>query len=90
MSTIHSHIFLFVNFLFIAEELKLVFTHISLADKGNWECEDTTGAKAKKDFDLRVLGKYCLNTDNSQLIDRITKRLNNWNEIKLKRYTYQG
>ncbi|KAM7352422.1 factor of interpulse interval [Cochliomyia hominivorax] len=49
------------------EELKLVLMHISLADKGNWVCEDTTGGKAKKIFDLIVFQKITF-TENTTIL----------------------
>ncbi|KAM8717984.1 hypothetical protein ACLKA7_004656 [Drosophila subpalustris] len=39
------------------EQLKIVFAHIALADKGNWSCEATEGGPHSKSFDLIVYQK---------------------------------
>ncbi|EDV99237.1 neural cell adhesion molecule 2 [Drosophila grimshawi] len=39
------------------EQLKIVFSHIALADKGNWSCEAVGGGLHSKSFDLIVYQK---------------------------------
>ncbi|XP_017467825.1 PREDICTED: igLON family member 5 [Rhagoletis zephyria] len=39
------------------EQLKIVFLHISLGDKGKWTCEDANGDRAEKSLDLIVYQK---------------------------------
>ncbi|XP_054082620.1 fasciclin-2 [Zeugodacus cucurbitae] len=49
------------------EQLKIVFLHISLADKGKWRCEDANGDRAEKSFELIVYQKIAF-TENSTIL----------------------
>ncbi|XP_001357073.3 limbic system-associated membrane protein [Drosophila pseudoobscura] len=49
------------------EQLKIVFAHIALADKGNWSCEAAEGRLHSKSFDLIVYQKITF-TENVSVI----------------------
>lgn len=40
------------------EQLKIVFAHIALSDKGNWTCEAADGGLHSKSYDLIVYREY--------------------------------
>lgn len=42
---------------YATDQLTIVFTHISLGDKGKWRCEDANGDRAEKSFELIVYRK---------------------------------
>ncbi|EDV33327.1 uncharacterized protein Dana_GF23884 [Drosophila ananassae] len=49
------------------EQLKIVFAHILLADKGNWTCEAAEGGLHSKSFDLIVYQKITF-TENATVM----------------------
>ncbi|XP_017026049.1 igLON family member 5 [Drosophila kikkawai] len=49
------------------EQLKIVFAHIALADKGNWTCEAAEGGLHSKSFDLIVYQKITF-TENATVM----------------------
>ncbi|XP_023031255.1 neural cell adhesion molecule 2 [Drosophila willistoni] len=49
------------------DQLKIVFAHIVLADKGNWSCESTEGGPHSKSFDLIVYQKITF-ADNATIL----------------------
>ncbi|XP_017043933.1 igLON family member 5 [Drosophila ficusphila] len=49
------------------EQLKIVFAHIALADKGNWSCEAADGGLHSKSFDLIVYQKITF-TENATVM----------------------
>ncbi|XP_004527295.1 hemicentin-1 isoform X1 [Ceratitis capitata] len=49
------------------EQLKIVFLHISLGDKGKWRCEDANGDRAEMSFELIVYQKIAF-TENSTIL----------------------
>ncbi|XP_033171219.1 neural cell adhesion molecule 1-A isoform X2 [Drosophila mauritiana] len=49
------------------EQLKIVFAHIALADKGNWSCEAADGSLHSKSFDLIVYQKITF-TENATVM----------------------
>ncbi|XP_067624373.1 limbic system-associated membrane protein [Eurosta solidaginis] len=48
-------------------QTKIVFTHILLGDKGKWICQDASGAKTEKSFELIVYQKITF-TENSTIL----------------------
>jgi len=56
-SVFPAYFYTFYN-VYRTEQLKIVFAHIALADKGNWTCEATEGGLHSKSFDLIVYRKY--------------------------------
>lgn len=50
---------LFVLLSYHTEQLKIVFAHIALSDKGNWTCEAADGGLHSKSYDLIVYREYC-------------------------------
>ncbi|XP_030383001.1 igLON family member 5 [Scaptodrosophila lebanonensis] len=49
------------------EQLKIVFAHIALADKGNWTCEAAEGGLHSKSYNLIVYQKITF-TENSTIL----------------------
>ncbi|XP_049311508.1 neural cell adhesion molecule 1 [Bactrocera dorsalis] len=49
------------------DQLTIVFTHISLGDKGKWRCEDANGDRAEKYFELIVYQKIAF-TENFTIL----------------------
>uniref|UniRef100_A0A1I8MMA3 Uncharacterized protein n=1 Tax=Musca domestica TaxID=7370 RepID=A0A1I8MMA3_MUSDO len=62
-------------------ELKLVFMHLTLGDKGNWSCVDAEGGRAEKAFDLIVYQKITFTENTSVLTVKEGENTTIWCEV---------
>ncbi|XP_075151027.1 factor of interpulse interval [Haematobia irritans] len=62
-------------------ELKLVFMHLTLEDKGNWTCVDGEGSKPAKMFDLIVFQKITFTENTSVLTVKEGENTTIWCEV---------
>uniref|UniRef100_A0A1I8PF47 Ig-like domain-containing protein n=1 Tax=Stomoxys calcitrans TaxID=35570 RepID=A0A1I8PF47_STOCA len=62
-------------------ELKLVFMHLTLDDKGNWSCVDAEGAKTGNMFDLIVYQKITFTENTSVLTVKEGENTTIWCEV---------